>query len=142
MKINTSLIDLYADPLSEERSSSVYVPRDECFSEVKQLTFSTKAVYSVLHAVVPSLETAIIDADLGFPFFTEIDKLYNEGVNLPPLKNQNTQFLRTLLPRLLKAITDTQENVLKFETPETMDSEMTLPFNISSISLCLHPSSL
>jgi lipoxygenase len=140
MKINTSLIDLYADPLSEERSSSVYVPRDESFSEVKQLTFSVNAVYSVLHAVVPSLETAIIDTDLGFPYFTEIDKLFNEGVNLPPLKNQNT--FRNLLPRLLKAISDAQENVLKFETPETMDSEMTLPLNISSISLCLHPSSL
>ncbi|KAE8037063.1 hypothetical protein FH972_009688 [Carpinus fangiana] len=111
------------DPLSEKRSSSVYVPRDECFSEVKQLTFSAKAVYSVLHAVVPSLETAIINTDLGFPYFTEIDKLFNEGVNLPPLKNQNTQFLRTLLPRLLKVISDTQENVLKFETPETMDRD-------------------
>jgi lipoxygenase len=77
----------------------------------------------VLHAVVPSLETAIMDTDLRFPYFTEI-------------------VLRNLLPRLLKAISDTQENVLKFETPETMDSEMTLPLNISSISLCLHPSSL
>jgi lipoxygenase len=78
-----------------------------------------------LHAVVPSLETAIIDADLGFPYFTAIDSLFNEGVNLPPLKNQDTQFLRTLLPRLLKALTDSGENVLRFETPETMDSEKT-----------------
>ncbi|XP_062171339.1 linoleate 13S-lipoxygenase 2-1, chloroplastic-like [Alnus glutinosa] len=111
------------DSSSEKRSSSVYVPRDESFSEVKQLTFSAKAVYSVLHAVVPSLETAIIDADLGFPYFTAIDSLFNEGVNLPPLKNQDTQFLRTLLPRLLKALTDTGENVLRFETPETMDRD-------------------
>ncbi|XP_059429355.1 linoleate 13S-lipoxygenase 2-1, chloroplastic-like [Corylus avellana] len=111
------------DPLSEKRSSSVYVPRDECFAEVKQLTFSANSVYSVLHAVVPSIETAIIDADLGFPYFTAIDSLFNEGLNLPPLKNQNKEFLRTLLPRILKAITDSEENMLRFETPETMDRD-------------------
>ncbi|WP_411023989.1 lipoxygenase family protein, partial [Salmonella sp. s58724] len=53
------------DPCSETRSSSVYVPRDEEFSEVKNATFSVKTVYSVLHAVVPSLETALLDPDLG-----------------------------------------------------------------------------
>jgi lipoxygenase len=109
----------------------VYVPRDECFAEVKQLTFSANSVYSVLHAVVPSIETAIIDADLGFPYFTAIDSLFNEGLNLPPLKNQNKEFLRTLLPRILKAISDSEESILRFETPETMDSEI----NISLLSL-------
>ncbi|KAB1210361.1 Linoleate 13S-lipoxygenase 2-1, chloroplastic [Morella rubra] len=108
------------DPLSEERSSSVYVPRDESFSEIKQLTFSAKAVYSVLHALVPSLETAIIDTDLGFPYFTAIDSLFDEGVTLPPLKQEK---LKNILPRLLKAITDTGENILRFETPETMDRD-------------------
>lgn len=116
---------MYVDPLSEERSSSVYVPRDECFAEVKQLTFSAKAVYSVLHAVVPSLETAIIDADLGFPYFTAIDSLFNEGINLPPPKNQKKGFFSTLLPRLFKAITDVEDDLLRFETPETMESEKT-----------------
>ncbi|MCF8706202.1 hypothetical protein L3056_10860, partial [Corynebacterium sp. MC-25] len=108
------------DPLSEERSSSVYVPRDESFSEIKQLTFSAKAVYSVLHALLPSLETAIIDTDLGFPYFTAIDSLFDEGVTLPPLKQEK---LKNILPRLLKAITDTGENILRFETPETMDRD-------------------
>ncbi|KAE8039377.1 hypothetical protein FH972_011795 [Carpinus fangiana] len=108
---------------TEKGANSVYVPRDECFAEVKQLTFSANSVYSVLHAVVPSIETAIIDADLGFPYFTAIDSLFNEGLNLPPLKNQNKEFLRTLLPRILKAITDTEENMLRFETPETMDRD-------------------
>lgn len=111
------------DPLSEERSSSVYVPRDECFAEVKQLTFSAKAVYSVIHALVPSLETAIIDADLGFPYFTAIDSLFNEGINLPPLKNQKTGFFSTLLPRLIKAINDAEDGLLRFETPETMERD-------------------
>ncbi|KAK4608274.1 hypothetical protein RGQ29_001901 [Quercus rubra] len=111
------------DPLSEKRSSSVYVPRDECFAEVKQLTFSAKTVYSVIHALLPSLETAIIDADLGFPYFTAIDSLFNEGINLPPLKNQKKGFFSTLLPRLIKAINDTESDLLRFETPAPMERD-------------------
>ena len=118
-------ITLYVDPLSEKRSSSVYVPRDECFAEVKQLTFSAKTVYSVIHALVPSLETAIIDADLGFPYFTAIDSLFNEGINLPPLQNQKKGFFSSLLPRLIKAINDTESDLLRFETPAPMESEKT-----------------
>ncbi|KAK4254874.1 hypothetical protein QN277_007951 [Acacia crassicarpa] len=109
------------DPLSEQRSSSVYVPRDEAFSEVKQLTFSTNAVSSVLHGLVPALQTAMIDSSLGFPLFSSIDSLFNEGVNLPPLKTKS--FLRTLLPRLVKFINDAEQDILRFETPPTMDRD-------------------
>ncbi|KAB1227836.1 Linoleate 13S-lipoxygenase 2-1, chloroplastic [Morella rubra] len=109
-----------SDPLSESRSGTVYVPRDESFSEVKKLTFSAKIVYSVLHAFLPSLETAIIDSDLGFPYFNAIDSLFNEGVTLPPLKEKK---LRDILPRLLKGINDREQDVLRFETPETMDRD-------------------
>ncbi|KAL6288420.1 hypothetical protein ACE6H2_005930 [Prunus campanulata] len=77
------------DPLSEKRSSSVYVPRDEAFAEVKQLTFSAKALKSVLHALLPSLETALLNPKLGFPYFTAIDSLFNEGVTLPKPKNSD-----------------------------------------------------
>ncbi|KAE8037062.1 hypothetical protein FH972_009687 [Carpinus fangiana] len=112
------------DPLSEKRSSgSTYVPRDESFSEEKRLTFSAKTIYSVLHALVPSLETAIFDSELGFPNFTAIDSLFNEGVNLPPFENQKKGFLSTLLPRLVKAIANTGEDVLRFETTDTMDRD-------------------
>ncbi|XP_024985792.1 linoleate 13S-lipoxygenase 2-1, chloroplastic-like [Cynara cardunculus var. scolymus] len=105
-----------SDPLSESRSSSFYVPRDEAFSELKNLTFSAKTVYSVMHAVVPSLQTSIIDKELGFPHFTSIDSLFNEGVHLPPLQSKG--FLGDALPRLLKLVGDTQNNILRFETPE------------------------
>ncbi|PSR86859.1 Linoleate 13S-lipoxygenase [Actinidia chinensis var. chinensis] len=104
------------DPLSESRSSDIYVPRDEAFSDVKNRTFSAKTVYSVLHAVVPSLETAIVDENLGFPYFTRIDSMFNEGVNIPELKN-NSGFLRNLLPRLIKFVGDAQADLLQFETP-------------------------
>ncbi|PWA77611.1 linoleate 13S-lipoxygenase 2-1 protein [Artemisia annua] len=110
-----------ADPLSESRSSDIYVPRDEAFSEVKNLTFSAKTVYSVLHAVTPSLQTTLIDKDLGFPYFTAIETLFNEGINLPPLESKG--FLGNILPRLLKSLEDAQNNILRFETPEMIERD-------------------
>ncbi|KAL4389293.1 hypothetical protein AHAS_Ahas03G0030600 [Arachis hypogaea] len=110
-----------ADPLSEERSSSIYVPRDESFSEVKQLTFSAKTVYSVLHAVVPAVQTAIVDRDLGFELFSHIDDLFHEGIGLPPSKNKGV--LRNMLPRLIKFINETQDDLLRFEPPAPMDRD-------------------
>ncbi|GAB4856081.1 hypothetical protein Ancab_024721 [Ancistrocladus abbreviatus] len=109
------------DPSSETKSSTFYVPRDEQFSEVKQLTFSAKTLYSVLHALLPSLETSIIDSSLGFPYFTAIDSLYNEGVNLPPLNKKFS--LKDVLPRLIKTIADTEDGVLKFETPAIFERD-------------------
>ncbi|XP_050371532.1 linoleate 13S-lipoxygenase 2-1, chloroplastic-like [Argentina anserina] len=108
------------DPQSEKRTGTWYVPRDEAFSEIKQLTFSAKTVYSVLHAVVPALETAIVDSDLGFPLFTAIDELYNEGISLPPLKDQGV--IRTIIPRLVNALPSGDE-VLRFVPPETMNRD-------------------
>ncbi|KAL3519190.1 hypothetical protein ACH5RR_021779, partial [Cinchona calisaya] len=106
------------DPLSESRSSSVYVPRDEAFAEVKNLTFSAKTVYSVFHALVPILQGAIVDKDSAFPFFTAIDSLFNEGIHIPVPKGG----LGTILPRLVKALADTENNLLQFETPQLVDS--------------------
>ncbi|XP_048140590.1 linoleate 13S-lipoxygenase 2-1, chloroplastic-like isoform X3 [Rhodamnia argentea] len=106
------------DPQSESKSSSIYVPRDEEFSTIKELTFSAKTVYSVVHAVLPSLETAIVDTDLGFPNFTAIDELFNEVGDVPMLTKQG--FLKDLFPRLVKTVADATEDVLRFETPETM----------------------
>ncbi|KAG8389055.1 hypothetical protein BUALT_Bualt02G0189500 [Buddleja alternifolia] len=107
------------DSLSEKRSSSVYVPRDEEFSEVKQMTFSAKTVYSVLHALVPSLET-IVDGNEGFPHFTAIDTLFNEGFEIDVPK---AGFLGNIIPRIVRAISDTGKNVLRFETPEMIDRD-------------------
>lgn len=108
------------DPLSEQRSSSVYVPRDEQFSDVKELTFSAKTVYSVLHAVIPSLETTIVDSNLGFPFFRAIEDLYNEGIHLPSL---NKNGIKDFLPNLIKSINDVEHSVLKFETPSVYERD-------------------
>ena len=96
------------------------MPRDEAFSKVKQVTFSAKALKSVMHALLPQLETSLLDPHLGFPHFTAIDSLFCEGLTLP--KPTNAGFFQSILPRLVKAVTDTQENLLLLETPEFIKS--------------------
>lgn len=76
----------------------------------------------MLRVLVPSLGTVMKDRDLGFPYFTTIDSLFTEGVNLPSEENQEG-FLRAIMPRLVKTISETGGDVLRFETPETMNSE-------------------
>ncbi|XP_070018552.1 linoleate 13S-lipoxygenase 2-1, chloroplastic-like [Nicotiana sylvestris] len=109
------------DPLSESKSSFVYVPRDEAFSEVKSLTFSGNTLSSVLHAVVPALQSVAVDPDVGFPHFPAIDSLFNVGVELPPLNDKST--LLNIIPRLIKAISDTRKDILLFETPELLQRD-------------------
>lgn len=108
------------DPLSETRSIGVYVPRDEVFSELKEATFSAKTLKSVLHALIPTIESTLLDPELGFPYFTAIDTLFNEGVNVPKHKNQGK--FQPILPRIVKAVEDGQDDLLLFETPEMIDS--------------------
>ncbi|RWR77813.1 linoleate 13S-lipoxygenase 2-1, chloroplastic-like protein [Cinnamomum micranthum f. kanehirae] len=110
------------DPLSESRSSTVYVPRDEDFSEVKELTFNAKTLGSVLKALVPSIQTVLVDSKLGFPAFTTIDSLYQEGINLPKPKEPSGIF-RLQLPRLVKAVIDTGDEILSFETPDLIERD-------------------
>lgn len=111
---------MHADPSSEKRSRRFYVPRDECFSEIKQLTFSAKTLYSVLHALSPSLATVMVDRDLGFPYFTAIDALFSQGVDLPPIGTEG--FLQRVMPRVVKTLKDSGKGVLRFEAPETVNS--------------------
>ncbi|CAH1452673.1 unnamed protein product [Lactuca virosa] len=108
------------DPLSETRTLlPFYVPSDEDFSEIKEVNFGARALYSVLHAVVPTLDAIITDKDKGFPLFRTIDMLYDQGVNVPPPDNG----LKTVLPRLVKGAVDTADAVIQFETPETIDRD-------------------
>ncbi|XP_074582975.1 putative lipoxygenase 8, chloroplastic [Curcuma longa] len=108
------------DPKSETRSGSFYVPREEAFSEVKSANFSVKTFRSVLRAVVPSIQSAIIDVNLRFPYFTAIDSLFSEGLNLPELERAG---LRGVLPRLVRTVTEGKQEVLLFETPEMIDRD-------------------
>lgn len=96
------------------------MPADESFSGIKTVSFGAKTLYSTLHALIPTLESTIIDSERGFPYFTAIDTLFNEGVNLP---QQSKKGLKTIIPRLIKSARDTGENILRFETPDAMDSK-------------------
>ncbi|KAG8075277.1 hypothetical protein GUJ93_ZPchr0006g44659 [Zizania palustris] len=109
------------DPSSEVRSSTVYVPRDEMFSDVKGATFSAKTLRSALHAVVPSIETALLDAKMGFPHFTAIDSLFDDGIKLP--NQQGIEQLFTIVPRLIKAVGEVSDLVLRFEKPELINRD-------------------
>nr|KAJ0200266.1 hypothetical protein LSAT_V11C600317420 [Lactuca sativa] len=89
------------------------------FSEIKEVNFGARALYSVLHAVVPTLDAIITDKDKGFPLFRTIDMLYDQGVNVPAPDNG----LKTVLPRLVKGAVDTVDAVIQFETPATIDRD-------------------
>ncbi|WCJ18984.1 Lipoxygenase 2 chloroplastic [Euphorbia peplus] len=108
-------------PLSETRTSDdIYVPRDERFSPLKEAAFGVNALKNVLHALVPTIESTLVDKDRGFPYFTAIDTLFNQGI---PLTEETTLQLEELLPRSVKAVKGTQDKVLLFETPEMFDRD-------------------
>ncbi|KAL9455290.1 hypothetical protein AB3S75_010660 [Citrus x aurantiifolia] len=103
------------DPESETRSDSNYVPRDEAFWGIKQATFSAKTLYSLLHGLIPAIKAAFGEnKDLGFPYFTAIDTLFNQGIALPPQEQE--EFWGRNLPELIQLA----KHILKFATPATM----------------------
>ncbi|RDX66659.1 Linoleate 13S-lipoxygenase 2-1, chloroplastic, partial [Mucuna pruriens] len=108
-----------SDPSSEKRSSSFYVPRDETFSDTKQSQFRMSTISSGTSAVLESLDAILTDQNLGFRSFEDIDTIYKEGFQLPPLKGNGLTFLQKTIPRLINAANDSQ-NLLRFDTPETV----------------------
>ncbi|KAF8369736.1 hypothetical protein HHK36_032239 [Tetracentron sinense] len=126
------------DLLSEKRGSSVYVPRDEAFSEVKQRTIKTNLISSMLHAL-RSLHPSIIDnlpstftADtlssmlqelidnVAFPSFTAIDSLYQGGLPLSTPKNGIFQSFPQRIKNFFKAARD---YILQFKTPKMIERD-------------------
>lgn len=109
------------DPKSETRKGDNYVPRDEAFSDVKQLQFSVTTLRSVLSAAVPAVQSTLIDPNRGFPSFFVIDKLFEDGVKLP--EAEDLGFLRGALPRLLQKLRDSPgDQILLFDTPANVNS--------------------
>ncbi|CAN0891903.1 Linoleate 13S-lipoxygenase 2-1, chloroplastic [Linum grandiflorum] len=106
-----------ADPSTEKRGSRFYVPRDEAFSELKQLTFSAKTMYSLFNALIPSLGNVFSDADRGFSYFKSIDSLFSDGIDMPPLSKVG--IWNSVLPRLFAGTGD----VMRFEAPGTLERD-------------------
>lgn len=115
-----------ADPKTESRSGTNYVPRDEVFSEQKTAQFSVTTVQSVLSAAVPAVQSTLIDPNMGFPSFFVIDKLFEDGVKLP--QADQLDFLRGVVPRLLQLLRDSPaDQVLKFDMPANVNSTFISP---------------
>ncbi|KAK4254871.1 hypothetical protein QN277_007950 [Acacia crassicarpa] len=120
-----------ADPVAEKRVGRFYVPRDECFSEVKELTFSTKTLHSVLLILLPTLGRVIRDKDLPFSYFHDIDSLFSIGLDLPHSENleQEKGLLSAVVPRLVRPINNDSSpsspprDILRFECPETINRD-------------------
>ncbi|PSS26944.1 Lipoxygenase [Actinidia chinensis var. chinensis] len=113
-----------SEPFSEsriEKPHPVYVPRDETFEEIKQNTFSAGRLKALLHNLIPSIASALSSSDISFKCFSEIDKLYNDGVVLKD-EEQNVldnQFLGNLMRRVLTA----GQQLLKYEIPAIIKSD-------------------
>lgn len=108
--------------MSEKKSAGFYVPRDEAFAEIKQTQFTTTTVSSGLSAISQSLDAILTDLNLGFVSFEDIDTLYREGYNLPPLNASGLNLLQRAIPKLIRAANDTQ-NTLRFDPPEAVKSK-------------------
>ncbi|AQK60090.1 lipoxygenase10 [Zea mays] len=104
------------------REGHNYVPRDEQFSEVKQLTFGATTLRSGLHALLPALRPLLINKkDLRFPHFPAIDDLFSDGIPLPAQTGFDA--IRTVVPRMVKLVEDTTDHVLRFEVPEMIERD-------------------
>ncbi|XP_077226864.1 PLAT/LH2 domain-containing lipoxygenase family protein [Tasmannia lanceolata] len=114
-----------SDPLSEsriEKPHPVYVPRDETFEEIKQATFSAGALKALLHNLIPALVSTLSSTDNPFKCFSEIDKLYNDGVVLKH-EEQNEVFGNFVLPMMLKKVVSASERLLKYEIPSIISRD-------------------
>ncbi|KAK1429094.1 hypothetical protein QVD17_11296 [Tagetes erecta] len=112
-----------SEPWSETRTIlPFYVPRDEDFSEIKQISFGATTLYSVLHVVIPTLESILTDVSKGFSSFMDIGLLYDEAAGDDHMLQLDDGIL-CALPKLVKSIARSTKNVLKFETPRINDRD-------------------
>lgn len=98
------------------------MPRDEDFAEIKQATFGATTLYSVLHAVLPTLDSVFTDKNKGFSLFRDIEFLYDKGLDFLPTGNG----LLSILPKLVKAVASSTKSVLQFELPRIQDSKQNI----------------
>ncbi|KAK6922379.1 Lipoxygenase, C-terminal [Dillenia turbinata] len=109
------------DPSCEtrvEKPHPVYVPRDETFEEIKQNTFSKGRFKAMLHNLIPSIAATLSSSDIPFKCFTEIDKLYIDGVMLKDEEHQSEGFLDNFAKQVLSI----GDRLLKYETPAVISN--------------------
>ncbi|PKI77024.1 hypothetical protein CRG98_002527, partial [Punica granatum] len=107
------------DPLSEsriEKPNPVYVPRDETFEEIKQNTFAAGRMKALLHNLVPSIAASLSSSDIPFKCFSEIDRLYINGLILKE-GDQMEAAANLLIPNVMKEVLTVGQKLLKYEVP-------------------------
>lgn len=131
-----ALNGVQTDPLTEsriEKPHPVYVPRDETFEEIKQNTFSTGRLKALLHNLLPSLAVKLSSSDIPFKCFSDIDKLYNDGLLLKDDDEQTESVLFS--GNMLKQVLTVGEKWLKYEIPAIIKSNLHL-FSFCSALFC------
>ncbi|VVB00854.1 unnamed protein product [Arabis nemorensis] len=106
------------DPSSEKRYGDFYVPRDAKFSTAKCNAFKGKAFMASLPSVLPQMECFLLDPSLPFPHFKSIEDLYEVGI--PDCKKDCHL---PMIPRLIKAVTEVQDNILQFHPPILLNKD-------------------
>ncbi|CAL5041923.1 unnamed protein product [Urochloa decumbens] len=106
------------DPLSEKRSKEAfYVPRDEAFTERKNLTFKAKFALEALNALGQKIRTKD-HKSLSFPSLAAIDAMYKDGFRNHPEKD-DLDWWSSLIHELEEEL----GHFLQFEMPEIHDKD-------------------
>ncbi|BBN20000.1 protein MpLOX13 [Marchantia polymorpha subsp. ruderalis] len=68
--------------LKDSGVSTIYLPRDERFSRVKNSGFLASGIKAIAHFIVPAIISYFDDTPNEFSSFDEIKSLYDTGINL------------------------------------------------------------
>lgn len=116
-----------------EKPLPIYVPRDEAFEESKQDTFSAGRLKAVLHNLIPSLMASISAENHDFKGFSDIDRLYKEGLLLK--QGLQDELMKKLpLPKAVSKIHESSQGLLRYDTPSILSSK-----SLNSLVSCLQP---
>uniref|UniRef100_A0A803NE81 Lipoxygenase n=1 Tax=Chenopodium quinoa TaxID=63459 RepID=A0A803NE81_CHEQI len=100
---------------------NVYVPRDETFSELKLKEFGFRTLYTLLHHLIPPLETKFINDDKEYPFITAINRLFNEEIKCPDMQQRGG--VQDVVHRFIRDASDSAEKVFRFELPQIFERD-------------------
>lgn len=111
------------------------MPRDEYFSEVKLENHTDTTKKGTRQAFVPGLENLFIGKELGFPYFTAIDELFNEDDDLAEVFQEK---LKNIFRRIITFLPFSVKKVLRFGTPALLDSTfLTIVLKLIFLFTCL-----
>ncbi|XP_077230306.1 linoleate 13S-lipoxygenase 3-1, chloroplastic-like [Tasmannia lanceolata] len=115
-------IDMFAESRVEE-PLPMYVPRDEAFEESKQNTLSLGELKAVLHNLIPSLLASISAENHNFKGFSDVDRLYKEGLLLK-LGLQDELIQKLPLPRIVSStLQESSQGLLRYDIPSIISKD-------------------